>query len=117
MGGIIKFNNDTSWMVASWAYDSVLFKAKRHIPSSLGHLATKIEAVTGDRLHFLDMEGLSEGEVKVLFAALNKAYEDTKNAGANSFADPTFFNNYLDRFEELILIFRKTYPYLTAVFP
>ncbi len=103
MSGVIKLNTDRSWVVAGWAYDSVLEMTQKHLNEEPGSaLAEAIRTGTGAYLSYITLERLSPAARRRFRRAVRLALTDAEREGPGSFHSPEFYPGFIARFRDLV---------------
>ena len=107
MAGDIRISEEVWWMVAGWAFRGVLRSVLGHIPASMPAFKSLVEErING--WNFFDVESDCTAEERIaLLDALRAGYKDVEAAGPSSFGDPSYFDNYMEGFAELIQMIEK----------
>jgi hypothetical protein len=102
MAGDIRISDGRWWMVAGWAFRSVLRAALPYVSDSTPSLKRLLdERITG--WNYLDLESdCTRDEARVLLNALREGYKQMESAGPSGFGDPSYFPSYMEGFAKLI---------------
>lgn len=108
MAGLIRINENAAWSAAGWVFDSVLRVTREHLPqaesSKIVELMDRAE-IPG--VNYMSLKSLTSREIQIFREALENAYQERINRGADSFADPEFYPGYMESFKELVEMMRK----------
>ncbi len=103
MSGVVKLDADRSWVVAGWAYDSVLEMTQKYLDEEPGSaLAEAIRTGTGAYLSYITLERLSPAARRRFRHAVCLALADAEREGPGSFHSPEFYPGFIARFRELV---------------
>jgi hypothetical protein len=90
-----------SWIVAGWAFRHAI----RHIWDSLpAGFALKDDLPRIEATQWLDLASLDPKELQIFKRAALSAYAHVQDEGPESFKDPGYYPDFLQKFRELLAL-------------
>ncbi len=103
MSFIVEGNNEKLWQVRSSTYDELYGELYPVLQKNAFEIAEKFEEAFENRLGFVDLAGLLETEKNknVFINSVNEAVTKLREKGNSHWHDPSGFEPFLKKVEEL----------------
>ena len=103
---IIQISESTNWSTARWIFDNLIEDVLSDL-SGNNHLKEQLKCSIQDGSYFLDLRNM-EKEDKLIFSKMVRSiYDRVRENGAGSFNSPEFYNGFINKLEELIVLLEK----------
>src|SRR5436189_2876300 len=102
MSGTLIVRDNAVWMPAGWVFDNVLELVASELQAENSSLSKALlDARTDVRGGYLDLRMLDANQFRSLVRAAGRAYERVIEEGAKAFYDPSFYEGFVKRFDDL----------------
>lgn len=107
MSGLITVCKDKTWLAANWVFDHVIRVSRKHLPTEGSERIFELLDNVVPGLNSISLENLTPEELEIFHEALKAGYYEVLASGEESFGEPTFYPAFLERYEELLGLFRS----------
>lgn len=102
MAGTLEVTEELYWMPAGWVFDTVLEQMAAVLyPKEPGLAERLLDARTAANGGYLDLRDMDQETLGLIFHAADRAYGRMKEAGAQGFVAPAFYEGLLTQFQQL----------------
>ena len=108
MAGAITVGEGKGWSAASWAHNAVITHVAEALPENSESLREwLLQGVTEGGTGYLDLSTLVADDRVQVITAIHHAFRTAKERGPVGWQDPSFFESWLDSFQQLVEMTRK----------